>query len=74
MVVCLHDLATEERLAVAALARSRTAPVRRAERARIVWHASQGETSSTIAATLGLDAETVRRRVHRFNAEGLAAL
>ena len=28
---------------------------------------------TTIAETLGLDAETVRRRIRRFNAEGLAA-
>ena len=57
-----------------ALARSRTAPVRRVERARLVWRASRGETPPAIAAALGVDAETVRRRIRRFNAEGLAAL
>ena len=56
------------------LARSRTAAARRVERARIVWRASQGETPPSIAETLGLGAETVRRRIRRFNAEGLAAL
>jgi hypothetical protein len=64
----------EERSAVETLARSRTAPARRVERARIVWRASQGETPPAIGEALGLDAETVRRRIHRFNAEGLAAL
>jgi transposase len=59
---------------VETLARSRTAPVRRVARARIGWRASQGETPPAIAAALGLDAETVRRRIRRFNAEGLAAL
>jgi transposase len=59
---------------VETLARSRTAPARRVERARIVWRASRGETPPTIATVLGLDAETVRRRIRRFNAEGLAAL
>ncbi len=44
------------------------------ERARMVWRASRGETPPAIAAALGLDAETVRRRIRRFNAEGLAAL
>ena len=56
------------------LARSRTAAARRVERARIVWRASHGETPPSIAETLGLSAETVRRRIRRFNAEGLAAL
>jgi transposase len=71
--VCPRDLTLEERSAVEALARSRTAPARRVERARIVWHASRGETPP-VAAALGLDAETVRRRIRRFNTEGLAAL
>jgi transposase len=72
--VCLRELTDEETCAVAALARSRTAPARRVERARIIWRASRGETPPTIAEALGLDAETVRRRIRRFNAEGLAAL
>ncbi len=72
--VCLRELTAEERLAVEALSRSRTAAARRVERARIVRRASRGETPPTIAAALGLDAETVRRRIRRFNAEGLAAL
>jgi transposase len=74
MPVCLRDLTAEERSAVETLARSRTAPARRVERARIVWRASRSETPPAIAAALGLDAETVRRRIRRFNAEGPAAL
>jgi transposase len=72
--VCLRELTGEEASAVEALARSRTAPARRVERARIVWRAGRGETPPTIAAALGLAAETVRRRIRRFNAVGLAAL
>ena len=72
--VCLRALTSEEFSAVEALARSRTAPARRVERARVIWRASRGETPPAIAAALGLDAETVRRRIRRFNAEGLAAL
>ena len=72
--VCLRDLSPEEAAAVHKLARSRTAAARRVERARIVWQASQGATPPAIAHTLGLSAETVRRRIRRFNAQGLAAL
>jgi transposase len=79
--VCLRDLSPEEAAAVHKLARSRTAAARRVERARIVWQASrivwqasQGATPPAIAHTLGLSAETVRRRIRRFNAQGLAAV
>ncbi|MGN6175099.1 MAG: helix-turn-helix domain-containing protein [Streptosporangiaceae bacterium] len=72
--VCLRKLSSEERSAVEALTRSRTASARRVERARLIWRASQGETPPSIAAALGVSAETVRRRIRRFNAEGLAAL
>jgi transposase len=71
--VCLRTLTAEEVSAVDSLARSRTAAARRVERARIVWRANHGETPPAIAETLGLSAETVRRRIRRFNAEGLAA-
>jgi transposase len=74
MRVCLRDLTAEECSAVETLSRSRTEPARRVERARIVWRASRGETPPAIAAALGLNAETVRRRIRRFNQEGLAAL
>ena len=74
MRVGLRDLPAEERSAVETLAHARTEPARRVERARMVWRASGGETPPTIAAALGLDAETVRRRIQRFNQEGLAAL
>jgi transposase len=72
--VCLRDLTPEEHSAVETLARSRTAPVRRVERARVIRRAGRGETPPAIAAALGVDAETVRRRIRRFNTEGLAAL
>ena len=72
--VCLRDLSAEEAAGVHNLARSRTAAARLVERARIVWQASQGATPPAIAHTLGLSAETVRRRIRRFNTEGLAAL
>ena len=70
----LRDLTAEERLAVEKLAHSRTALARQVERARIIWRASRGASPPVIAAALSIDAETVRRRIRRFNAEGLAAL
>ena len=72
--VRLRDLTAEEASAVESLARSRTEPARRVERARIIRRASRGGTPPAIAEALGLRAETVRRRIRRFNAEGLAAL
>src|SRR5919206_4819758 len=71
---CLRELTSEEAALVESLARSRTAAARRVERARIVWRASQGETPPSIAEALGVSAETVRRRIRRFNAERLSAL
>jgi transposase len=72
--VCLRDLTAEEASAVKTLAHSRTAPAQRVERARLTWRASLGETPPHIAAALGVSAETVRRRIRRFNAEGMRAL
>ena len=44
MVLRLRELTAEERSRVERLAHSRTAAARRVERARIIWHASQGPT------------------------------
>jgi transposase len=43
------------------------------QRAQIIY-ASRGENASAIAARLGLDGETVRKRIYRFNAGGVEAL
>jgi transposase len=72
--VCLREMTAAEHAAVANLARSHSAPAQRVQRAQIIWHASRGETASAIAARVGLDGETVRKRIRRFNTEGLEAL
>ena len=72
--ICLRELMIEERAAVQTLAHARTAPAQMVQRAQIIWRASHGESASAIASRLGLDVETVRRRIHRFNAEGVEAL
>src|ERR687889_653548 len=71
---CLRDLTAEELATIKRLAHSHTAPVQRVQRAQIIWRARCGETASAIAARVGLDGETVRKRIRRFNAEGLEAL
>ena len=72
--VCLRDLTADERATVTRLAHARTAPAQRVQRAQVIWRASRGETASAIAARVHLDGETVRKRIHRFNTEGLEAL
>src|ERR671921_2503099 len=72
--VCLREMTAAEHAAVEKLAHSRTAPAHRVQRAQIIWRASRGESASAIAARVSLDGETVRKRIHRFNAEGREAL
>src|ERR671938_2166370 len=70
----LRALTAEEQARIDKLAHSRTAPARQVERARIIHHASQGRSAPKIAQLLGAEVETVRRWIHRFNAQGLAGL
>jgi transposase len=72
--ICLRDLTVEERARVQTVAHAHTAPAQMVQRAQIIWRASHGESASAIASRLRLDVETVRRRIHRFNAEGVEAL
>ena len=74
MVLRLRELTAEERSAIDTLAHARTAPARRVERARIIWHARQGQGAPAIAEQLRLNACTVRGWIGRFNAAGLAGL
>jgi transposase len=74
MRIRLRDLTADEGEAVEKLAHSRTAPARLVERARIIVQARQGDRAAAIAGRLGLDAETVRKRIHRFNDEGTDGL
>ena len=72
--VCIREMTAAERAAVQKLAHSRTAPAQSVQRAQIILRASCGESASAIAAQVGLDGETVRKRIRRFNVEGLEAL
>lgn len=70
----VRALTDEEQTTLARWSRSRTAPARQVERARMVWQASQGEALAVIATALGCNVETVRLWLKRFNAAGLAGL
>src|SRR6266536_2124340 len=74
MAFRIRVLTPEEHSAIHQLTRSRAAPARQVERARMVWHAAQGEGVSAVAQRLGLDARTVRMWLTRFQEEGLPGL
>jgi transposase len=74
MAFCLRALTPEEQIAIPQVAHSRTAAARLVERARMVWHAAQGERVPTIAGRLAVDPRTVRTWLTRFQEAGLAGL
>ena len=69
--VCLRALTVEERSAIETLARSRTAPARRAERDPIVAAAGRGGNPPPIAADPGVGGGSGGRRIPRHKAVGL---
>src|ERR1700675_2122165 len=74
MALRLRALTDEERRKIERLANARNASARSVERARIIGAAAQGQRVSAIARQLDLGADTVRRWIKRFNAEGLDGL
>jgi transposase len=64
----------KEQDAIERLARSRTAPARTVERARIVLLSRYGDSVEEIAETLGVCQDTVRRWIHRFDRHGVDGL
>lgn len=70
----VRELTDGERKEIERLIHARTASVRQAERARIVWLSSQGRRVRAIASEVRLGEATVRLWLTRFNAEGLAGL
>ena len=64
----------EEQEAIERLARSRAAPARAVERARIVLLSRQGDGVAEIAEKLGVCPDTVRRWIHRFDRQGVDGL
>jgi transposase len=56
------------------LARSRHAPGDWIKRARMIVHSWDGLRTTAIASELGCHPQTVRERIHRFDAEGIDGL
>ena len=74
MALKLRQLSAEEEKAINKLARSRTAPARFVERARILRLASTGLPVPAIAQQLKLSQPTIHTWIKRFNAEGFSGL
>jgi transposase len=70
----LRPLTDEERHTIDRLAHSRTAPARAVERAQMIWRAHQGARVPVIASALGVNEQTVRLWLKRFNAQGVDGL
>lgn len=73
-ILRVRVMTDEERKTIEQVSRSRTAPARQVERARMVQWASEGQRVPPIAARLGVVENTVRHWLHRFNEAGLAGL
>ncbi len=69
-----RPLTDQEQPELLRLSKSRTEPARLVERARIIWHASQGLRVPAIAKLLNIGQDTVRLWLKRFNAKGLEGL
>jgi transposase len=67
-------LETKEREALERLSRSRSTPVRLAERSKIVLLAAQGKTNGEIAEELGITRQKVGRWRDRYHQFGLAGI
>jgi transposase len=74
MAIKLKKLTTAEQAAIEKLARSRTAPAREVERARLILLADMGKRVPAIAQELELTETTVRTWLKRFNEAGLDGL
>ena len=74
MALKLKKLTAAEQSAIEKLARSRTAPAREVERARMILLASRGKRVPAMAQALELTETTVRTWLNRFNEAGLDGL
>lgn len=74
MSIRVRKLTEAERSQIERLASSRTAPARAVERAQIIRLAAEGRAAPEIGQRLGLNAQTARDWITRFNSEGLAGL
>ena len=73
MAIYVRPFSAEEKAEVAQLIHSWKESKARVQRARVLWLSSQGKTAPAISREVGLHANIVRERIHRFNREGLEA-
>lgn len=73
-ILRLREMMDEERKTIEQLSRSRTAPVRQVERAKMVQWTKEGQRVPHIAARLGVAENTVRNWLHRFNELGVPGI
>lgn len=71
-ILQVRAMTEQERESIERLSRSRTAPARQVERARMVQWASEGQRVPHIAIRLGIAENTVHTWLHRFNAAGVS--
>ena len=74
MALRVRPLTGEEEQEIQRLARSRTEPARRVERAQMILLSHEGKTVPAIARQVGKREATVRRWIERFNEEGIRGL
>ena len=67
----LREMRVEEQQALERMSRSRTAPQRQVERARIILGVQRGERAVTLAQQVGRSVATIYNQVQQFNARGL---
>jgi transposase len=73
-ILQIRALTAEEQRVVQTLVRSRTAPYRLVERAKIIEQASCGQSIPQIAQSMQLNEKTIRKWFKRFAEQGLAGL
>lgn len=74
MALRVRSMTAEEAQTIEELARSRTAPARTVERARIILLSRKGLRVPAIARELDIDQRTVRLWLKRFNERGIDGL
>ena len=74
MALRVRTLTGEEEQEIRRLARSRTEPARRVERAQMILLSHEGKTVPAIARQVGKGEAAVRRWIERFTAEGVRGL
>lgn len=74
MAIQVRAMTEDEAAAIGRLTRSRTAPARAVERAKIIALSADGQRVPAIARALGLSEVCVRQWLKRFNERGLDGL